>query len=152
MTNSPVHVSLAILYREGQFLMQLRDDIPSIVYPGVWGLFGGHIEPEETPEMAVKREVIEEIGYELSEVSLFNCYQETTVIRHVFYAPLTVERSQLVLGEGWDFGLITPKQIRQGQAYSQNAKMERLLGRPHQNILLDFIAQKQELLNLEHST
>ncbi|EAW37632.1 NUDIX hydrolase [Lyngbya sp. PCC 8106] len=146
MINSPVHVSLAILYREGQFLMQLRDDIPSIVYPGVWGLFGGHIEPGETPEIAVKREVIEEIGYELSEVLAFHCYQETNVVRHVFYAPLKVEMSQLVLGEGWDFGLITPEQIRQGQAYSQNAKMERLLGRPHQNILLDFIEQKGEIL------
>ncbi|MFY7802594.1 MAG: NUDIX hydrolase [Limnoraphis robusta] len=146
MTNLPVHVALAILYREGKFLMQLRDDIPGIVYPGVWGLFGGHVEPGETPEMAVKRELIEEIGYEISEVSAFGWYSETNVIRHVFYAPLTVDLDQLVLNEGWDMGLITPEQIRYSQAYSQKAGMVRSLGRPHQHILLDFLEQKQEIL------
>lgn len=124
MTNLPIHVALAILYREGKFLMQLRDDIPGIVYPGVWGLFGGHVEPGETPEMAVKRELIEEIGYEISEVSAFGWYSETNVIRHVFYAPLTVDLDQLVLNEGWDMGLITPEQIRYSQAYSQKKKRE----------------------------
>ena len=147
MTNPPVEVSLAILYREGQILMQLRDDIPGIVYPGVWGLFGGHIEPGETPEIAVKREINEEIGYEISQVSLFECYGETNVIRHVFYAPLNVEMGRLVLNEGWDMGLIAPEQIRRGQAHSQKAGMVRLLGRPHQNILLDFMRQKPEILN-----
>ncbi|MCG5056631.1 MAG: NUDIX hydrolase [Limnoraphis sp. WC205] len=146
MTNLPIHVALAILYREGKFLMQLRDDIPGIVYPGVWGLFGGHVEPGETPEMAVKRELIEEIGYEISEVSAFGWYSETNVIRHVFYAPLTVDLDQLVLNEGWDMGLITPEQIRYSQAYSQKAGMVRSLGRPHQHILLDFLEQKQEIL------
>ncbi|MEA5521429.1 NUDIX hydrolase [Limnoraphis robusta] len=146
MTNLPVHVALAILYREGKFLMQLRDDIPGIVYPGVWGLFGGHVEPGETPEIAVKRELIEEIGYEISEVSAFGWYCETNVIRHVFYARLTVDLDELVLNEGWDMGLITPEQIRYSQAYSQKAGMVRSLGRPHQHILLDFLEQKQEIL------
>jgi 8-oxo-dGTP diphosphatase len=36
-------VALAILYREGEFLLQLRDDIPTILYPGYWTLFGGCI-------------------------------------------------------------------------------------------------------------
>ena len=147
MTNSPIQVSLAILNREDRFLMQLRDDIPGIVYPGVWGLFGGHIEPEETPEIAVKREIIEEIGYEISEVSAFGLYTAQNVIRHVFYAPLNVDISQLVLNEGWDMGLLTPEQIRQGQAYSEKAGMVRNIGRPHQNILLDFIAKKGETIN-----
>ena len=57
-----IQVSLAILYQEGRFLFQLRDNIPGIVHPGVWGLFGGHLEPEETPELCLKRELIEEIG------------------------------------------------------------------------------------------
>ncbi|MEB3280062.1 MAG: NUDIX domain-containing protein [Lyngbya sp.] len=152
MTNSPVQVSLAILYREGRFLMQLRDDIPGIVYPGVWGLFGGHIEPEETPEIAVKREIIEEIGYEISEVSAFGLYTDKNVIRHVFYAPLNVDISQLVLNEGWDMGLLSPEEIRQGQAYSEKAGMVRILGRPHQNILLNFLQHKPEILNFEQST
>ena len=51
----PIHVAIAILHRNGQFLLQLRDNIPGIIYPGHWGLFGGHLEPGETPAVAVER-------------------------------------------------------------------------------------------------
>ncbi|MGB1417495.1 MAG: NUDIX hydrolase, partial [Synechococcus sp.] len=30
-------VALAMLEREGRWLLQLRDDIDSIIYPGHWG-------------------------------------------------------------------------------------------------------------------
>lgn len=66
MNNQQIHhVAIAILYRDNKFLMQLRDNIPTIVYPGYWAFFGGHIEPGETPEVAVRREVLEEINYTL---------------------------------------------------------------------------------------
>jgi hypothetical protein len=64
------------------------------------------------------------------------------VIRHVFHAPLTVELHQLVLGEGWDMGLLTPEQIKAGECYSEKAGQVRPLGRPHQQILLDFLEQR----------
>ena len=50
-----VEVALAMLQRDGRWLMQLRDEIPSIVAPGCWGLFGGHLDPGETPEQALRR-------------------------------------------------------------------------------------------------
>ncbi len=33
-------------------------------YPGVWDVIGGHLEPGETPERALVREIQEEIGVE----------------------------------------------------------------------------------------
>ena len=69
----------------------------------------------------------------------FGVYYDTNVVRHVFYAPLTVELKDLVLGEGWDMGLLTPTEIKTGKAYSENAGMERSLGEFHQKILLDFM-------------
>jgi 8-oxo-dGTP diphosphatase len=137
--NSPVEVALAILPCDGKFLMQLRDNIPTILYPGLWGLFGGHMEPGETPEIAVEREVLEEIGYQITNPQKFGCYNDDRVIRHIFYAPLTVNLDQLVLTEGWDLGLITLAQIEAGFAYSAIAGEERPLGSIHQQIMLDFV-------------
>ncbi|MEB3830411.1 NUDIX hydrolase [Phormidium sp. CCY1219] len=139
MSEKVVHVALAILYREGQFLLQLRDNIPGIVYPGYWGLFGGHLEPGETPEMTLKRELQEEIGYLPPQVWEFGSYQTPEVVRHVFHAPLTVGLDELVLNEGWDMGLWTPEDIRRGDRYSEKADEVRPLGGPHQQIFLQFI-------------
>lgn len=57
-------VSYAILKDyEGRYLVQLRSEAEEM-YPGVWSLFGGTVEAEETPTQAVYRELREEIGYE----------------------------------------------------------------------------------------
>lgn len=137
--NEQISVAIAILYRQNQFLMQLRDDIPGILYPGHWGLFGGHIEPGELPDAAVIRELQEEISYTPPTISKFGCYLDTRVVRHVYHAPLAVEPQQLVLNEGWDLDLLTPNQILQGQCYSAKAGEIKPLGVPHQQILLDFL-------------
>ncbi|NER50169.1 MAG: NUDIX domain-containing protein [Symploca sp. SIO1A3] len=139
MKHQPIEVAIAILYTSDRFLMQLRDNIPGIVYPGCWGLFGGHLEAGELPETAVKRELIEEINYTLPSLIPFRRYPNPEVIRHVYQAPLTVELNQLVLGEGWDMGLLTLEEIRQGECYSDKAGQVRPLGSIHQKILLDFI-------------
>lgn len=47
---------------DGRYLLQLRDQKPGLFYPGHWGLFGGAIEPPETPEAALRRELSEELG------------------------------------------------------------------------------------------
>ncbi|MBE9215368.1 NUDIX hydrolase [Plectonema cf. radiosum LEGE 06105] len=134
------HVAIAILYRDNKFLMQLRDNIPTIIYPGYWAFFGGHIEPGETPEVAVRREVLEEISYTLpAKIAQFGCYNSETAVRHVFHAPLEVDLNQLVLAEGWDMGLLTPEDIRNGSCYSAVAREVRPLGPVHQQILLDFM-------------
>lgn len=135
-----VHCAIAILYRDNQFLMQLRDNISTILYPGYWALFGGHIESNETPEIAVQREILEEIGYKLpSSFTFFGCYPDERVVRHVFHAPLEVEFNQLVLNEGWDMGLLTPEDIHFGSCYSPIARETRPLGPVHQCILQDFM-------------
>ena len=143
----PVQVALAILYQEDKFLMQLRDDIPSILYPGFWGLFGGHLEPEETPEAGLKRELEEEINYTVIAPSKLGFYKDDRVIRHIYYAPLTVSLDTLVLNEGWDLDLVSLKDIQRGSCYSAKAGQERPLGDIHQHILLNFVAQQRKITN-----
>jgi 8-oxo-dGTP diphosphatase len=136
-----VSVAIAILTREDKFLMQLRDDIPGIAYPGCWGLFGGHVEPGETPEIAVAREILEEINYNCSEFTFFGLDQDEKTVRHIFHAPLTVELSQLVLQEGWDMQLLTPEDIRAGSCYSAKSGDVRLFTPPVLRILHKFLEQ-----------
>jgi 8-oxo-dGTP pyrophosphatase MutT (NUDIX family) len=131
-------VAIAILYQNQQFLMQLRDDIPGIPYPGHWGFFGGHLDPGETPAIAIHRELLEEIGYAPATLMPFRQYQDVTVIRHVFHAPLTVPLATLQLNEGWDMQLLTLEDVQRGNCYSPQADQVRPLGQPHQQILLDF--------------
>ena len=62
----PAHREIAcaiLIDLEGRFLLQRRDDVPNILYPGKIGLFGGHREGEETFLGCVVREVFEETGY-----------------------------------------------------------------------------------------
>ena len=132
-------VAVAILHQNGKFLLQLRDDIPGIVYPGHWGLFGGHIEPGESPDAAIQRELLEEIGYAPTVLSQFTLYEDAQVVRYVYQGELAVDLSQLVLNEGWDMALATVEEIGRGDRYSQQAKQIKPLGKPHQRLLLDFI-------------
>lgn len=133
-------VAIAILYHQEQYLMQLRDDIPGIAYPGHWGFFGGHCDPGEHPDNAIHRELMEELGYRTASIKLFDLYPDPGVIRHVYYAPLTVPLSELKLMEGWDWGFFSPEQIQDSKRYSQKAQGTFPLAYPHQKILLDFIA------------
>ena len=56
----------AILFDSlGHLLLQLRDNIPNIRYPGKIGLFGGHREGDESFLDCVVREVHEELSFYL---------------------------------------------------------------------------------------
>lgn len=60
---------VVIVSEQNRYLMQLRDDLPHVSFGGWWGLFGGAIEPGETPEEAARREVAEEIGLRVGAMS-----------------------------------------------------------------------------------
>src|SRR5258708_7310804 len=60
----PIDFSVVALLREdGYILLQLRDNKPEIVCPDQWALPGGGVEPNEDPEKAAERELLEETGY-----------------------------------------------------------------------------------------
>ncbi len=149
--DSSSQVAIAILHQNNgssrgtaslRFLMQLRDDKPQIRYPGVWAFFGGHLEPGESPERAIWRELQEEIGYQPPYVRYFHAYRtEMQVIRHVFAVPLTVPITDLELNEGIDLRLLTIEEVRRGDCYSDRIGQIRALAQPHRQILLDFLRE-----------
>lgn len=135
-------VAIAILYQDDRFLLQLRDDNPNILYPGHWAFFGGHLEPGETPDTAVYRELEEEIGFKAPQLTKFQSYvTEHQIIRHVYSGPLTVSLAELTLTEGIDLGLATIDDIKRGDRFSERLQQVRPIGKPHQQILLEFLMQ-----------
>lgn len=111
-------VSIFLLYDNNNqvLLMHRTDDAP--IDPGFWGFFGGEIEGEETPEIAVRREAQEELGIELENVSLFKTYnqedQHGKQIRHVFVGSLkhSLDELRAKQNEGQDIALFSLDALR----------------------------------------
>ena len=69
---SPGDASVALIVVDSaNYLLQLRDQKPGIFYPGHWGLFGGALDPGETPDAALRRELFEELGFAPRDISYF---------------------------------------------------------------------------------
>ena len=64
-------VAAILVLDDGRYVMQLRDPLPGIFYPGHWGCFGGAVEPGEQPMEALVRELEEELELEVTSASEF---------------------------------------------------------------------------------
>jgi 8-oxo-dGTP diphosphatase len=122
-----VEVALAMLQRDGRWLIQLRDEIPTIVAPGCWGLFGGHLEPGETPEQALRRELLEEISWQPPDLELVMVHPIHRRTANVFRGELSVPLEQLQLLEGQDLDLVSPEELLMGSIWSTKLAAHRPL-------------------------
>lgn len=87
----------------GQVLLQLRDDKPTIESPGQWSLFGGGIDPAETPEEGMLREVAEEIGFRARHHRPLLVFDGLRARYHIYLAAVDEPLSRLTLAEGAGF-------------------------------------------------
>lgn len=98
-------VATALLFdRNGQLLIYLRDNKPEISFPGYWDLFGGRVEPGETPEQALVREVEEELGIKIDNYTLYKTYESHTEarpnVKYVYVVHIPQAAGELTLYEG----------------------------------------------------
>ena len=114
----PANAVVAIIVvDETSYLMQLRDQKPNIFYPGHWGLFGGAIEANEDPTVALKRELEEELRLDISECPYFTNFtfdygQHGSVFRR-FYEVSIPGRAlkKLSLHEGSEMRAFLPTEL-----------------------------------------
>jgi len=110
-------VALIVLYDGERVLLQHRSDDASRK-PGFWAFFGGGIEQGETPEQAVRREMMEELQVVLDDIESFERYEfaeEGGVYeKHVFLAPLTYPVAQLRAQqqEGQGLGMFSADEVK----------------------------------------
>jgi len=101
-------VAALIVLDNGQYLLQHRDNVPDIWYPGHWGCFGGAVDEGEDPLSALCRELYEEIEFKPQEVAYFTRVDfDLTELglchfyRMFYIIPMTVaDQARLVLHEG----------------------------------------------------
>jgi 8-oxo-dGTP pyrophosphatase MutT (NUDIX family) len=107
----PSDAVAAIIVVPGQgYLMQHRDPIPNIFYPGHWGLFGGASEEGEDEITALKRELHEELALPSENIApvrflnfrfQFEFGAGAVVHRHYYTLNIAPENvSELRLAEG----------------------------------------------------
>lgn len=109
---APIKTVSAILKSpDGRFLMQLRDGNPKIQYRNYWTSFGGTVEPGETPEQCVRRELQEEIGFTPKQVNLWKVLPWENYLVHIFEVPIDKDIQDLTLAEGADMRFFTKEEI-----------------------------------------
>jgi 8-oxo-dGTP diphosphatase len=89
----------------GELLLYLRDNKPGIPFPQHWDLIGGHVEKGETPDEALKREVMEELNYELKEYKFFKEYlclegDAYPNIKYIYSGKFNLPLEEITLLEG----------------------------------------------------
>ena len=108
-------VSVLILYTTtGHILLQHRTE-DAFRLPGYWAFFGGGIEQGENPTEALRREIREELSYEVQGPKFFLAQkvrdEENDITKYVF-----VEQYQdqpLQLGEGQAMGWFSPDETHE---------------------------------------
>jgi len=103
----PLSVKVVIYDERGRILLQKRDDNPAIMEPGRWGLFGGQVETGETLDIALVRELREELNSRVGNVrrEIFRASPGTFGITNVvFLMKYTEVDETFVLNEGKAYG------------------------------------------------
>ena len=104
-----------VINHHNKILLLRRDNIPTITYPDYWAAPGGKVEIFETPERAIRRELNEELGLDISTfhylTSVIN--PQNNAKDHVFLAYVQAECADIHRGEGCDHRFFTREEILQ---------------------------------------
>lgn len=103
----------------GKYLFLLRDNNPNIPGPNCWSLVGGGIEENETPSVALEREVREEINIPIFDLQLVHQMiakdnvngEVIEVYRHIFSAKTNASIDEIILTEGQKASFFTLDEI-----------------------------------------
>ena len=101
-------VAALLVLDDGRYVMQLRDSVPNIFYPGHWGCFGGAVDDDEGPIQALGRELKEELEIDVGQTREFTRFDfdltqlgQARVYRIYYEVQVSLDAySRVVLHEG----------------------------------------------------
>lgn len=122
-----------ILYNpRDEILLQHRDDKPGLPYAGWWTVFGGAVEPGETVDEAIHRELMEELELDLQPLFWYDydcpirsIPDRLIVTNHVYTARLDHPVETLTLHEGQGMAWFTRASAPLTLAFAQESIVQR---------------------------
>lgn len=112
MLNKIIHVVAAAIEKDGEIFCAQRPENKSL--GGLWEFPGGKLEPGETPEKALIREIQEELNSTIEILSYINeasyDYDFGTVIMKTYHAKLTSGNLELL--EHQNSTWLAPKDLK----------------------------------------
>lgn len=125
-TYTRVAMATGVILHEGRVFIQKRP--PYGIWAGLWEFPGGCLEPEETPEEAVMREIMEETELRAvvgSKIGVFrHAYTTSRVTMHAYFCDLADEPPRPVLHAATEGKWIRPEETA---AYAFPAGHRKLL-------------------------
>lgn len=101
------NVALIVLHDSQKKILLQHRSADARILPGYWAFFGGRINNEETPAMAVRREALEELNYKLKNPLLMveEDFQEGDAEGRLFVYIEYIDKDKSILrlreGQGW---------------------------------------------------
>ncbi|HEY8986628.1 MAG TPA: NUDIX domain-containing protein [Streptomyces sp.] len=112
---TPARGAVAIIInRRGELLLHLRDDLPGIAWPGHWSVLGGGCDPGETPQQAIIRELDEEAGLTVDDLTYLFAVPDlhgSGQVIDFFSASWDGDESTLPLAEGVKLQFFAPEHL-----------------------------------------
>ena len=122
----PADAAVALIVDEAnRYLVQLREPVPTIFFPDHWGCFGGALEPGESYQAGLARELREELDLDISGLPVvqftdfsfdFGFAGGGVIHRRFFEVRVASDRIEtLTLGEGREMKLFDGPELLRRQ-------------------------------------
>ena len=104
--------SIIFINSRDKILLFLRDDLPHIPFPNMWDIPGGHVEPGESPDVCIVREMNEEMGMTLTGFHYFRMFDFPDREEYIFWKKADLDIDAIDLTEGQCLKWFTHEEIR----------------------------------------